>query len=552
MATRYGTRSGIRRAAAEAAKGLANGTIVATTTRVDIEERGEIRLQDTSGGEYVALRAPSTVSSNVTLTLPDEYGSADDVLTCTDGSGNLEWAAASGGGGGGGVTLSNDTNNYVTTATGSGGINGEANLTFNGSALTVSGSVVVGDGASAGAILSNGNFDLELQTGNSTTGVITIVDGADGDITLSPDGSGIVESSGFLHHEKGIQGAYNAVTGDTTLSDDHFIVQASRSAVITLPAVGSAGRWYFIIRVDDGTSDGPVDIGADGSETIEGNSEYTLETDGDGVALFDNGTQWVVMWERVSPTRAGFSPDTVDHLALWYKGGTGITTDGSGDVTQWADQSGNANHAEQLGSGPSAQSLPTTATVNGITVPSFSTGDVLNVDENVLDDNDKPWTCFIVINTSGTAPASTHIFGTGSSVDGYLNKDEGSGAWGGYGKKIFTDSSSKPGLGLLAADMGLEARSQNVCSGTEVIVAQYSGAGIAKIDGGDGEWYTSFTDLDDDQNYVYLNIGASSGNYTSVAIDGFSGEICEIILYHRDLGYDEIRLVKDYLEDRWL
>jgi len=41
----------------------------------------------------------------------------------------------------GGAALANDGNNRVVTGTGSGGLNGEANLTFNGSSLVVTGSI---------------------------------------------------------------------------------------------------------------------------------------------------------------------------------------------------------------------------------------------------------------------------------------------------------------------------------------------------------------------------------------------------------------------------
>ena len=42
---------------------------------------------------------------------------------------------------GAGTTIANDTNNRVVTADGSGGLNGEANLTFNGSTLSVTGNI---------------------------------------------------------------------------------------------------------------------------------------------------------------------------------------------------------------------------------------------------------------------------------------------------------------------------------------------------------------------------------------------------------------------------
>ena len=47
-------------------------------------------------------------------------------------------------------------------------------------------------GTTAGTIASNGDNDLVLQTGNSTTGSITITDGANGNIALSPNGTGNV------------------------------------------------------------------------------------------------------------------------------------------------------------------------------------------------------------------------------------------------------------------------------------------------------------------------------------------------------------------------
>mgnify|MGYP003655144286 FL=1 len=63
---------------------------------LSIAAQGDLRLQDASGGQYVALQAPTTVSSNVTLTLPDNDGNADEFLK-TNGSGVLSFAAVSGG-----------------------------------------------------------------------------------------------------------------------------------------------------------------------------------------------------------------------------------------------------------------------------------------------------------------------------------------------------------------------------------------------------------------------------------------------------------------------
>jgi microcystin-dependent protein len=59
---------------------------------ITIRDRKALRLRDTSNSNFVALRAPSNVSSDITLTLPSTDGNANDVLQ-SDGSGNLSFTA---------------------------------------------------------------------------------------------------------------------------------------------------------------------------------------------------------------------------------------------------------------------------------------------------------------------------------------------------------------------------------------------------------------------------------------------------------------------------
>ena len=65
-----------------------------TATQVDITAAGDLRLQDSTGGQYVALEAAGTTTSH-TLTLPATQGSASTFLQ-NNGSGALTWAAAGG------------------------------------------------------------------------------------------------------------------------------------------------------------------------------------------------------------------------------------------------------------------------------------------------------------------------------------------------------------------------------------------------------------------------------------------------------------------------
>jgi hypothetical protein len=82
--------------------GPLNGSVGATTpstvvaTQVDITAQGDLRLQDTTGGQYVALQAPGTIATSYTLTLPVDDGTSGQALI-TDGSGVLSWSTAASG-----------------------------------------------------------------------------------------------------------------------------------------------------------------------------------------------------------------------------------------------------------------------------------------------------------------------------------------------------------------------------------------------------------------------------------------------------------------------
>lgn len=82
--------------------GPLNGSVGATTpstgvfTQVDVTATGDVRFQDTTGGQYIALQAAGTISSSFTLTLPTADGTSGQALT-TDGTGNLSFATITSG-----------------------------------------------------------------------------------------------------------------------------------------------------------------------------------------------------------------------------------------------------------------------------------------------------------------------------------------------------------------------------------------------------------------------------------------------------------------------
>lgn len=94
----------------------ASGTgIGRSATNFQIDSQNSLRLADSDSSNFVALRAPATVASNITYTLPGSGVSADYFLK-TDASGNLSWSLAA-------VEVTNqttDTTTYyptITTAT---------------------------------------------------------------------------------------------------------------------------------------------------------------------------------------------------------------------------------------------------------------------------------------------------------------------------------------------------------------------------------------------------------------------------------------------------
>jgi len=130
---------------AAAFSGPLNGTVGATTpstvvaTQVNVTAQGDVRFEDTTGGQYVALQAPGTVSTNVTFTLPGTDGSTGQLLS-TNGSGVLSFTTVSSPAYASGALIVNTTTvgeNY-TVPTGSNAFSVGPITISSGFAITVS------------------------------------------------------------------------------------------------------------------------------------------------------------------------------------------------------------------------------------------------------------------------------------------------------------------------------------------------------------------------------------------------------------------------------
>lgn len=71
---------------------IATGT-AGSLTQLNITAQGDLRLEDSSGGEYAAIQAAGTTTT-YTITLPAAVGTSGQVLTLSDGAGATSWSDA--------------------------------------------------------------------------------------------------------------------------------------------------------------------------------------------------------------------------------------------------------------------------------------------------------------------------------------------------------------------------------------------------------------------------------------------------------------------------
>ena len=129
-------------------------THVADTGLLLEDSGGTPTLQLHDSNESIASDGSKIIlkSGGTTFNFPTSDGSNGQALV-TDGSGTLSFAAA-------GASLANDANNRVVTATGSGGLNGESGLTFDGTTLNFN--------------LSGSGTAAHFYNGGSLVGSITV------------------------------------------------------------------------------------------------------------------------------------------------------------------------------------------------------------------------------------------------------------------------------------------------------------------------------------------------------------------------------------------
>lgn len=244
--------------------GPLNGSVGATTpaavtaTQVDITAQGDLRLQDTTGGQYVAIQAPGTLAANYTLTLPADDGTPGQLLA-TDGSGGLSWTSAGTGDVVGPASATDNAvarfdlatgkliqNSVVTIADTTGNMAGVGTLGVG--AITTSGALTYGGVTLNNAVTGTGNMVLSTSPtlvtpvlGTPASGTVTNLTGT---ASININGTvGATTASTVVATQVDI-----TAQGDLRLQD----TTGGQYVALQAPTV-LAANYTLTLPVDDGT-----------------------------------------------------------------------------------------------------------------------------------------------------------------------------------------------------------------------------------------------------------------------------------------------------------
>jgi len=277
-----------------------SGTITAGTT----SNQGALVLHDGNGEKLTIY--PADMTSDVSLFLPADDGTANQVLT-TDGSGNLTWEDAAGGD----VSGSGSANQmafWETSSTlGGTGLYYDNSNTYLGigtasptSALDVaSGTITTGDNTTAGGLVINdgsSNHVVLQSSALSSNYTLTLPqdDGTNGQV-LTTDGSGSLTwtsaaTAGVIEYSTTSPGSYGSDQNNLTLASigDNTIYRIQSSTAISITGIDNTdvndGKQIILINVGSNL----IQIKNDNSGSSASNRIYT---GGFGsIFMFGNGS----------------------------------------------------------------------------------------------------------------------------------------------------------------------------------------------------------------------------------------------------------------------
>lgn len=219
-----------------------------------------------------------------------------------------------------------------------------------------------------------------------------------------------------------------------------------------------------------------------------------------------------------------FSPLQIPNLALWLDASDAgsITLDGSNNVSQWNDKSGNARNATQA-TPSNRPSYSSSNQINGINCPHFdATDDNLTTPSFTIT---QPCTYFIVARSLTSDTSSRTI------IDGLTQRQ-----YIGLGSTSFV---------LFAGTNIWTSFAKPAAGSSFMFTLIYDGAStLPRLNGVNGTVSSS-------PGTGSLTGGMRIGRFGASVNYGWDGQIAEIIAYQGALNLTQIAAIEAYLKNKW-
>ena len=317
----------------------------------------------------------------------------------------------------------------------------------------------------------------------------------------------------------------------------------TRSETLTnFPALVTLGEHIAGFRYDGFESELGVDLRftEEDGETVIAHEVETWNPDGDSVVWarvpeLQVGTYIWAYWGNVGMVESATAPTNVTGCVLWLKGDAGVLIDGSGNVTNWLDQSGNGGSVSQTNATRQptlVDSIPEFGGMPGVRFddPADDGVGLGPVDLGMATNDDR--TVIMVVKPE-TAPSQ------GSEVIG-------------------TDTGHMLDFGTWTQNHRLRVRNDtvNVFSGWNSV--RYDRAHVLTVMGSSGN---TVLNTRNGGESMQLNVATTAFQWPMTALyvglchnlpnRSYEGDMAELIVYNRALSADELDSVGMYLQAKY-
>lgn len=272
------------------------------------------------------------------------------------------------------------------------------------------------------------------------------------------------------------------------------------------------------------------------------NDGATTDATADSSPIVDAAADALADSPTDSPADAGFNLGTVPGLVLWLDGSKGVTADGNGKVSKWADQSGNGNDAVQATSAVQptavAQGINNKPSIRFTTNPNSSPFPHLSV----------PDAASLRFGTADFFIAAVAKWSNTSSFGMIVSKQAVASPFAGYAYYMSFPTAGKAG-GQLDANTNVGSTLANLNDNTprQFAFARSGGTASIRINGvSDGT--LSNTSVNSDAMGVPLSIGGLAG---SNGLHPLQGDIAELVIVSGNLTSGNRDAIEAYLKAKY-